>query len=307
MKNLKILQSICLSDKNIDIILNIIRNDVKLSTNLATKCIEVIRKIMTRNIGKINRVPSTKSEMKVVIKHLNKLCVGEIVELLARKYPERCVRKKSSKLRLEEDLDIYGNQGVHINDRPKHTGRKSTKFSEDSDENRTDLSGYDSTGGFASAFGDHLIIDSKMRQMVNQFPSNNKDDNESIEKRYQQMLNERKLENKKEKPETPDFSLDGSGEKAKKERMMRKMEESNTGNMQSIQSMMDDPYASLLGSGAPMNFGSIDSMYGMNQMQYSNMNSSIQNNYDQELQLRNLQGNNMNLPINSMMSMNYMQ
>ena len=307
MKNLKILQSICLSDKNIDIILNIIRNDVKLSTNLATKCIEVIRKIMNRNIKKINRVPSTKSEMKVVIKHLNKLCVNEIVELLTRKYPERCIRKKQSKERLEEDLDVYGNQGVHIDDRPKHTSRKTRTISEDSDELKSNFSGYDSTSGFASAFGDHLIIDSKMRQLVNQLPSNNKDDNESIEKRYQQMLNERKLENKKEKPETPDFSLDGSGEKAKKERMMRKMEESSTNNMQSMQSMMDDPYASLLGGGAPMNFGSMDSMYGINQMQYSNMNSSIQNNYNQELQSRNLQGNNMNLPINSMMSMNYMQ
>lgn len=306
MKNLKILQSICLSDKNVDIILNIIRNNIKLSTNLATKCIEVIRKIMTRNIGKINRIPSTKSEMKVVIKHLNKLCVNEIIELLMRKYPERCIRKKSSKGRLEEDVDVYGNQEVHINDRPKHT-RKSRANSEYSDEPNSDLYGYDSASGFASAFGDHLIIDPKMRKLIDNFPSNNKDDNESIEKRYQQMLNERKLESKNEKPETPDLSLDGSGERAKKERMMRKMEESNMGNMnQSMQMMMDDPYASLLGSGAPMNFGSMDSMYEMNKMEYSNMNSTIQNQYDQELKSRNLQGN-MNLPINNMMSMNYMQ
>lgn len=279
MEKMKMLYSICLDNRNIQGLLKIIRNDIKLSQRSLPKCTKMIEDIMKENISKLSRPPRNKDELKEIVRFLNKLCVNTIIEIIAKKYPDlQILRKKQiSKEKMRRELEIWRDRKNHIQDRHHINTRRQY----DDDEtfysmrpNDIGVAGSNESSNYASAFSNHSItgIPVGEKQIFNN-PHSQKNASE-IEKRYEQMMAERNYDGvQRGKPETPDFTLDGSGEKVKREKMLRKMQETGLANMGNLNlsnlnnfpggmdnmsgtgitgMSMDDPYATLLGAGAPM-------------------------------------------------------
>ena len=311
MEKFEILYSICLDNKNVNALLEIIRDDIKLSERSLSKCSSMIREIMKKNIGKLSKPPRDREEFKETVRYLNKLCVSTIIDIIAKKYPDLQIyrKKQISKEQMKRDLDVWGDRENHVQDRPYTKSKKEY----DDDEvfysmkpNDIGFSGTDENYGYASAFGNHLITNVPVGQKQPIFNNPHKDSSQ-IEQRFQQMVDERNYNARgQQRPPTPDFTLDGTGEKVKQQKMLRKMQEEqiNTSNMGGMMGngmpggMMDmgidDPYASLLGAGAPsQNMGQTNPFMGMgnplmpmsstnmiaNQMGFNNM-SSLQGGYN---------------------------
>ncbi|AEX61705.1 hypothetical protein c7_R642 [Megavirus courdo7] len=317
---MNILYTMCLDDKNINALVGIICDNIKLSQRSIPKCKSMIKDNMKKNIYKLNRPPKNKYELKELIKILNKLCVTDIMETITKKYPESHIDKKKhvGKEQMRRELDVWGNRPNHIQDRPYIKPRKEAVNEEDNfhtmEPNDIGLSG-SSGNNYADAFGNHLITNVSVGQQQPVFnnPHGQKDSSE-IEKKYQQLLNDRNYGGHgPQKPETPDFTLDGSGEKVKQQKLMRKLQEQNNGmgmngmsgiggmggmdgimgNMSGMDNMaginmgtpiipqgnMDDVYASLLGAGAPSQNSNIPFMgMGNPLMPTSSTNMNGQNN-----------------------------
>ena len=94
MEKMDILYSICLNSKNIDALIEVICDDIKLSERSIPKCSTMIQDIMKKNINKLSRPPKNKEEMKEIVRYLNKLCVNTIIESIAKKYPDLHINKK---------------------------------------------------------------------------------------------------------------------------------------------------------------------------------------------------------------------
>lgn len=330
MEKFEMLYSICLDNKNISALLDIIREDIKLKESSIPKCARMIQDIMKENIRKLSRPPKNEKEFKEIVRFLNKLCINTIIDIVAKKYPELHInrRKQISKEQMRRDLDVWGERENHVQDRPYIRSRKEY----DDDErfysmkpNDIGVAAADDFGGYASAFGNHLItnIPAGQKQPAFNNPHERKGTSE-IEQRYQQMLNERNYgSTDRQKPPTPDLTLDGSGEEQRRKKMLRKMQEEQEKMMNGMGGMMsgmmgsgmpngmsgmtmDDPYASLLGAGAPsQNMGQINPFMGMgnplmplssttmiaDQIGYNNVNSML-NNYgtgDEKLSIKSMQ------------------
>uniref|UniRef100_A0A6G6ABH5 Uncharacterized protein n=1 Tax=Borely moumouvirus TaxID=2712067 RepID=A0A6G6ABH5_9VIRU len=300
------LYEICLDDKNINALVEIICDNIKLSDRSIPKCKMMIKDIMKKNIARLNRPPRNKEEFKELIKYLNKLCVGNIIEIITKKYPDLHIDKKRfvGKEQMKRDLDVWGNRPNHIQERPHIKSRKESIIEDDNfhsmEPNDIGLSGGSGDSSYADAFGNHLITNVPVGATQNLYnnPPGQKNSSE-LEQRYQQLMNERGYKSGPQKPETPDFTLDGSGEKVKQEKLMKKMQEQmnmnsmgditgmggmggiggiggmgSMGNMAGIDNMginlgtpinsmpggSDDIYASILGAGAPAVNSNIPSM-----------------------------------------------
>lgn len=277
MEKYSVLYSVCLNDKNVNALIDVIRDDIKLSERSIPKCITMITEIMKKNIGKLSRQPKDKEELKEIVRHLNKICINTIIEIIIKKYPDLHVsrKKQMSKEQMRRELDVWGERENHLQERPHIRTRKEYNDDETSysmKPNDIGFAGTDDSGGYASAFGDHLITNIQTGQQQ-QNPYNNphsQKDSNQMEQRYQQKMNERNQGMGQQRPPTPDFTLDGSGERVRMEKMRRQLENNqmhNMGGMNSMNNMngmmgngmpmgmsgfgMDDPYASLLGAGAP--------------------------------------------------------
>ncbi|XWV26162.1 hypothetical protein QJ857_gp0916 [Tupanvirus soda lake] len=278
MEKFKTLYEICLDERNINDLLEVIRSDIKLSERSIPKCALMMQDIMKKNINKLTRPPRNKDEFKVLVRYLNKLCVSTIIDIIAKKYPDLQISRKVqvSKEQMRRDRDVWGDRQNHVQDRPYARSRREY----DDDEtfysmrpNDIGVSGTDNdNGGYASAFGNHLITNLPLGQKQPQVFNQGSQRGESqFEQRFQQLVNERNYGiGQQQKPETPDFTLDGTGEEVKRQKMMRKMQEQmgGMGGMMGMQNGMngmmgngmpmgmggmsvDDPYASILGAGAP--------------------------------------------------------
>ncbi|XWV24916.1 hypothetical protein QJ856_gp0865 [Tupanvirus deep ocean] len=279
MEKFKTLYEICLDERNINDLLEVIRSDIKLSERSIPKCALMMQDIMKKNINKLTRPPRNKDEFKILVRYLNKLCVSTIIDIIAKKYPDLQISRKVqvSKEQMRRDRDVWGDRQNHVQDRPYTRSRREY----DDDEtfynmrpNDIGVSGTDNdNGGYASAFGNHLITNLPLGQKQPQVFNQGSQRGESqFEQRFQQLVNERNYGiGQQQKPETPDFTLDGTGEQVKQQKMMRKMQEQMNGmggGMMGMQNgmngmmgngmpmgmggmSMDDPYASILGAGAP--------------------------------------------------------
>ena len=294
MEKIEILYSICLNKKNISMLIEVICEDVKLSKRSVPKCVEMIQDIMKKNISKLSRPPKNREEINLLAKHLNKICISTIIEIISKKYPDLHISKKRqmSKEQMRRDLDVYGNRENYIQDRPFLKSRKEHDDDETFYNMKPNDIGYDasdSTGGYASAYGNHLISNIPLKYNNNN-PSDHKNES-NMQQRLQQMVDERNYEKAGiKKPDTPDFTWDGSGDEVRRRKMQKRIEygqdsymdnnNNNNGNMDNngnicgmssgmssgMNNMDDNLYASLLGAGAPgQNFGQSMDNQNMNQ------------------------------------------
>ncbi|BCS83218.1 hypothetical protein QLL95_gp0905 [Cotonvirus japonicus] len=277
MEKMNVVYTICLNEKNINTLIEIIRADIKLKDSSVSKCEIMIRNIMKKNISKLSRAPRNREELKEIVRYLNKLCVGNIIEIISKKYPDLHINKKKqiTKEQMKRDLDVWGDRSNYIQERPYIKTRKEF-IDDDDDRNERDSIGPAGCGGgseYASAFGDHLITNIPLGQKQNMFnnPHSNKEDTSVFEKRIQQMKNERGYGlSQQQKPPTPDFTLDGSGEKVRAEKMRNRMNEMNNmnnmggmGNMNNMGNMGNMNYMNSMGSMDTMGMvGNTNSMNG---------------------------------------------
>ena len=261
--------SVCLSKKNIVGLIDIIRDDIRLSERSIPKCASMIESIMKKNIEKLPHEPKSHDELIAMIKYLNDLCIKTIIEIIEKKYPDLYINKKRhvSKEQMRRNLDVYGERENHVSDRPYARTRRGYDDDEAFNNQRPAERGYDSSnsfGNYASAFDNHLITSGLpiMRNDFNQGQQQQQQEGSSLDKRYQQYMNDRNQGMNQQRPVTPDFTLDGSGERVRREKMLRQQQMDNQGGMNNNNcsmggmsgSMMNDPYASLLGEGAPNSF-----------------------------------------------------
>jgi hypothetical protein len=287
------LYAVCMNDKNINHIVNMVRENIKLSSERSvSKCFAIAADIMKKNIGRLNGYPRDLDELKEIVRYLNKLCVDTITEMILKKYPELQInrRKQVSKEKINRELDVWGERSNHVLDRPHINAKK--EYADDSDQesetytmkpNDVGYGGLDDTGGFAPAFGNHLISNGlnpkefNAKEEYRKRGSNSGYDNQrgnDYEQRMQEYINKRNTDigNKNTKPETPDFTDDGSGARVREEKRKREMQnnmECNGNGMGAMFSGMppgmgngmmdgnlgsfdnDNFYGTLLGAGAP--------------------------------------------------------
>lgn len=295
--------SVCLSKKNIIRLIDAIRDDIRLSERAIPKCVSMIESIMKKNIDKLSREPRSHDELIAMIKYLNDLCIKTIVEIIEKKYPDLYINKKRhvSKEQLRRNLDVYGERENRVSDRPYARTRRGYDDDEAFNNQRPPPErGYDSSnnfGNYASAFDNHLITDGlPVRNDFNQGQQHQQqEEGSSLDKRYQQYMNDRNQGMNQQRPVTPDFTLDGSGDRVRREKMLRQQQMDNQSNNMNNNcgmsgSMMNDPYASLLGEGAPNSFASMN-MMGSGASSSNNM--MMNNDYNMDNQsVRNTQFKN---------------
>lgn len=267
----RILQQICFNERNIGIIVGLICQQVKLSDRSVPKLIKMIEDCMKKNMKRLNRDPTTKDEIKEVVRNLNRYCVEEIINIISKKYPEAFggTKKNVGKMQLKRDMDVYGQRDVQIVERPHIVSKKDNREEEnpldamfagmnpnEMGHNPSDFNSY------ASPFEEHSITGGANLKTVSSSQdrfmpeSNNKED---FSKRYEMFKSERDSFMGSQAPKIPevDFSLDDPETKARK-KMEREQNNKNMENLQGNDTMngnigggIEDYYSSILGSGAP--------------------------------------------------------
>lgn len=244
---------ICLNDSNVDRLLEVITSKVALSEKSYSKCKLMLYQRMASNISSVDQFPSTKNETATLIKILNKQTVEDVIDEIIKKNPHlfKPQSKQVGREKMERDLETYGRRGNHFTDRPySESGRH--KLPPQINDPWASASG----SSYASAFSDNLITTAVPQQ--NQPPKRGSD----MEARYQDYINQRNMfGNAPEKPPTPDFTLDGSGDKVRQQKMQRKLEESGL-----LGGMNPNPQAN------PMQFGSmpLNDNYALNSLNQPN-------------------------------------
>lgn len=276
MEKFEILYNVCLDEINIRDIIEVICSNIKLSKHSIPKCAQMIKKNMKKNIEKLSRPPRNRDEMRILVIHLNKLCAKEIISSILNKNTKINKKVHVSKEKLRRDRDVYGDRRINISQRPDIQSK--LEYDDDDDAfysmkpNDIGISPSGNTGNYASPFEDNLITNIGMDDKT--YFNNGSQRDESTEQRLKEMINERDFDIRQtQRPPTPDFTLDGSGEKIRREKMLRRMNEMNGMNgMNGANDMnemndiidchipggsrysdIDDPYASILGAGAPNN------------------------------------------------------
>ena len=258
MSKTDILYSVCLNKKNVDALIEYIRDEVRLSERSVPKCASMIVDIMKKNISRLQRHPKTKEELKEVAKNLNRMCIDTIIEIISKKYPDLHINKRKhiSKEKIKRELEVWPERNNHVQERPyiKPKREYDDEVFYNMQPNDTGFKSIDSgLGGYAAAYSNPLITNVQS-QGQNIFNNGHKDTS-NFEQHFQQKMTERNQGfGGPARPPTPDFSLDGSGEKVRQEKLMRKMQnDSMTMNNMSSNpgmpgAMNDDLYSNILGA-----------------------------------------------------------
>ena len=285
MEKTNIVYTVCLNEKNIHTLIDIIKDNIKLSDRSTPKIIMMINEIMKNNIRRLDRLPRNKGELRDVVEYLNKLCLDEIVTYIAKKYPDLYIQRKRqvSKEQMRRDLDVYGRRDNYVPDRPVSSARRDHIDDETfygGRPNDIGLSGAeeDNNGGYASAWGNHMITNvplGQKQQFLQERPEQK--DGSAIEQRFQQMINTRdamQSTQAQQQRQPIDFTIYATENKRRVEPDQSYMSNGNVpmgnvpmgnvpmGNVPMGVGASDDPYASLLGAGAPAQMGQM----GMGQM-----------------------------------------
>ncbi|MEM0354077.1 MAG: hypothetical protein QXW79_00710 [Thermoplasmata archaeon] len=310
MEEDNIVQLICLSERNINSLVNIICMDFRLSKRSIPKCAAILKDLMKKNISRLSRGPRNRDELKQIVKYLNNLCINTVIEIITKKYSgKKCSQNNNFFEKGSEAKKIF-RDSILREKRKNRTCNRRTTFPENinlrscNDFSEKPPSQFDDNYySYASAFENHLITNIPVggKQPPYNNPQSQRDG--QLEQRYQQMLNERKYGiNTIQKPETPDFTLDGSGEKVRKQKMIRRMQEQQQNMMGQMEGMMgsgmpmgmgsidmNDPYALLLGAGAPVQSTSqiMNNTFMQNTMLANQYNMDVNNQSMKAMQLQN--------------------
>jgi len=82
-----ILQTHLLSKTNIDLLVDLILKNFKISQKAITKCINIITGNLTKYLNNLERYPKNNNELIEAIKFLNKKCFDDFTTYLSTKYP----------------------------------------------------------------------------------------------------------------------------------------------------------------------------------------------------------------------------
>jgi len=323
---MSILYSVCMNEKNIKSIIDTIYEDVKLNEKHRPKCVAMIAQNMKQNIRKLSRSPKNKEELKEIVYYLNKICVDDIIRYIVAKNPGLHInrRKHVGKEQIKRDLDVYGERDCHVQKRPHAKTVKDYEEDADIDAvnmriNDTGFMGADSHSNIYASPWENYSITNEQPKIIDSAPSApvRKNAPESIpfnnphtqrnpdefDQRFQMLMNDRRGDVERPRPPEIDFALDGGNDKTRQERMTRTtdnhqgMMSGTPVGMDGLSAMNDDPYASLLGGGAPLfgdqsanipndnqfsNFQGTDNQFNVqNQLMPQSSTCTIQNQHDQ--------------------------
>lgn len=211
------LYSKCLNNNNINMLIQLLIDNMKVSHKSIALCVNIIKDTMKKNIKKLSRPPRNDEELKGIIKYINKLCINTIKEIISKKYNKYTVTNEQFKRELE-----FNNKKNNIIDYPQIQTKKydDSTYTHYDNQNLHSLNdeNFDYNGNYASAFDDHMITNDSKYQ------------NSKITKTLEQLISERNYDYKEPlRPSTPDFSLEKNNEID-----------------------INDPYMSLLGAGSPI-------------------------------------------------------
>lgn len=106
----KLLIQACLSDKNIDNIIQNLNEVFSLSRKSNVKCFDLSKKIMNNNIRRLKGSPKNKEQVTKLIEYLNDLCLTQIIDIIKDKYPN-LIKKKAR----QEPPSIYSGETDYAN------------------------------------------------------------------------------------------------------------------------------------------------------------------------------------------------
>ena len=86
---------VCLNNKNVSALVEVIKSNIKLSERSIPTCAKMINDIMKKNIDALSRPPKNTDELREIAKHLNKLCINTLIERIAKKYPDLYINHKN--------------------------------------------------------------------------------------------------------------------------------------------------------------------------------------------------------------------
>lgn len=89
-----ILQSHLLSTININLLVNMVLENFRISQKAVSKCENIIRKYLTSYLDKLERYPENNDELIEAIKFLNEKCFDDFSNYLFTKYPSLNLQKK---------------------------------------------------------------------------------------------------------------------------------------------------------------------------------------------------------------------
>ena len=203
------------------------------------------------------------------------------------KYPpnQQINNKIRSKEQLKRNLDVYGDRANTVQDRSYITTKKDYIDESDSGEddefhakvpNDIGYGGFNESTGYASINDNYSIT--QLPLPSKQSPNNNRNNYNNInvsgdkkssnfEERMNDLVNKRNYDIRNpQRPTTPDFTLDGTGDKVRREKMMRRVD--STMGTNDMAGMSDMPGMSGMPGmpGMPgMNFlGEMGGVQGMN-------------------------------------------
>lgn len=85
MNSRKELYALCSSSRNVEEILRMICDQVKLNDASYHKCRNTIAFLLNNYVRRLSRSPKNKQEMMIIAQYLNRKCCDEIVQILIRK------------------------------------------------------------------------------------------------------------------------------------------------------------------------------------------------------------------------------
>lgn len=255
MSILSMIYDICLSNKNIIIIIAGIEENAKLNDKFKIYCSSLAKKLIKYQIAKsakISNLPQNNKQLREYIKQLNKLCVMKISNALIKKYPSCKINKRVqvNHEKLQRDYAIYGDRDNKYLERPYAEPKKD--YTETLESFQAHDIGYKSleSNQYSNIYqnnGDYLLVSSIPEEL---YQAN--DDKDKTMKKYEQIINERNYNNKE--PRTlpaPDFS-DKFYKDTRTNSQYDQIPKNNyIDGLDAFSSFSDNPYASLLGDGAP--------------------------------------------------------
>jgi len=82
------LSAICLDERNINVLVKNITENVRISDKSIPRCTEMIIHEMERNLARLSRPPKDREETKEIVYFLNKTCLDNMMDYLIKKFPQ---------------------------------------------------------------------------------------------------------------------------------------------------------------------------------------------------------------------------
>jgi len=87
-RSMMMLSAICLDERNINVLVKNITENVRISDKSIPRCTEMIIHEMERNLARLSRPPKDREETKEIVYFLNKTCLDNMMDYLIKKFPQ---------------------------------------------------------------------------------------------------------------------------------------------------------------------------------------------------------------------------